>query len=142
MKKKIIFPYKAKDNRFAIDENRYFFSADIYGLTLKNRLYSQVNEEFLVLLLNSRLYNFYFKSFAKKLGVDLYEYYPNTVLKLKIPDVSMEISDKFKGFYDKIINLTETTQKKDREALLLEVDRWLYGYFNINEEEINWIEKQ
>ena len=52
------------------------------------------------------------------------------------------MSDKFKGFYDKIINLTETTQKKDREALLLEVDRWLYGYFDINEEEINWIEKQ
>ena len=142
MKKKIVFPYKAKDNRFAIDENRYFFSADIYGLTLKNRLYSQVNEEFLVMLLNSRLYNFYFKSFAKKLGVDLYEYYPNTVLKLKIPDVSMEISDKFKDFYDKIINLTETTHKKDREALLFEADRWIYGYFDINEEEISWIEKQ
>ena len=142
MKKKIVFPYKAKDNRFAIDENHYFFSADIYGLTLKTRLYSQVNEEFLVLLLNSRLYNFYFKAFAKKLGIDLYEYYPNTVLKLKIPDVSKEISDKFKEFYDKIINLTETAWKKDREALLLEVDRWLYGYFDIDEEEINWIEKQ
>lgn len=142
LQKKIVFPYKASGNRFALEECGYFFSADIYGLALKNRLYSQINEEFLVLLLNSRLYNFYFKAFAKKLGVSLYEYYPNTVMKLKIPDVSPDISGKFKEFYDTIIHLTKTAQEKERDALLFKVDQFFYGYFNIQENEIKMIEKQ
>ena len=88
--RKIVFPYKATQNHFAIDENKCYFSADVYGLILKSRLYHQVNEEFLVLLLNSRLYNYYFKSYGKKLGDKLYEYYPNTLLRLGIPDIKNE----------------------------------------------------
>ncbi|MEG0681600.1 MAG: N-6 DNA methylase [Eubacterium sp.] len=139
-RKKIVFPYKATKSRFAIDDNHYFFSADIYGLTLKERIYNHMNEEFLVLLLNSKLYNFYFQSFAKKLGVDLYEYYPNTLLKLRIPDVDVEISSKFKELYDRITNLIQNKQIEKYEAILAEVDRWFYNYFEINEEEISQLE--
>lgn len=108
--KKIIFPFKAASSKFALDEGSYF-SADVYALRLKEKI--EFSYEFLLFILNSNLYEFYFKTFAKKLGEDLYEYYPNNVMKLRIPD--------FNGF---------NTLKEEE----------LYNYFNINHEEIKIIE--
>lgn len=79
---KIIFPYKAEKNRFALDKGS-FFSADIYALILKDNV--PFSYEYLLFILNSRVYEFYFKSFAKKLGEALYEYYPNNLMKLCVP---------------------------------------------------------
>ncbi|MGL4607989.1 MAG: Eco57I restriction-modification methylase domain-containing protein [Eubacteriaceae bacterium] len=134
--KKIVFPYKATTNRFAIDEHQCFFSADVYGLMLKKRLYHQISEEFLVILLNSQLYNFYFKAFGKKLGDALYEYYPNTLLKLGIPDIKSENSKLFKGFYAKIEKLVKNNQTEALEIFLKEIDQWFFDYFGLSEEEI------
>jgi adenine-specific DNA-methyltransferase len=79
---KIIFPYKATGNKFAYDIGSYY-SADVYSLVLKEA--SPYTYEFLLFILNSKLYEFYFKCFGKKLGDKLYEYYPNNLLKLCIP---------------------------------------------------------
>lgn len=79
---KIIFPYKSEKNRFALDSGS-FFSADIYALILKDNV--PFTYEYLLFILNSRVYEFYFKTFAKKLGEALYEYYPNNLMKLCIP---------------------------------------------------------
>lgn len=81
---KIIFPFKASSNRFAIDIGSYF-SADVYALILKDN--SDFTYDFLLYLLNSKIYEFYFKTFAKKLGDDAYEYYPNNLMKLCIPEM-------------------------------------------------------
>ncbi|MBU3144985.1 Eco57I restriction-modification methylase domain-containing protein [Clostridium sp. CF012] len=79
---KIIFPFKASSNRFALDKGSYF-SADVYALILKEDV--PFTYDFLLYLLNSKIYEFYFKTFAKKLGEDAYEYYPNNLMKLCIP---------------------------------------------------------
>ncbi len=107
--KKIIFPFKAGSNKFALDEGSYF-SADVYALRLKEQ--EEFTYEFLLFILNSDLYEFYFKAFAKKLVEYLYEYYPNNLMKLRIPDL--------KGF---------NTFTADE----------LYSYFNITEEEVEVI---
>ena len=140
--KKIVFPYKATKNRFAIDENKCYFSADVYGLILMPRLYHQITEEILVVLLNSRLYNYYFKSYAKKLGEKLYEYYPNTLLKLRIPDLDEESTRLFAGFYDKIIRTGGCGDEHNRAEILKTVDQWINAYFNLTEIEIQEIEKE
>jgi len=140
--RKIIFPYKATKNRFAIDDKKCYFSADVYGLILKPRLYHQVTEEFLVILLNSQLYNYYFKSFGKKLGDKLYEYYPNTLVKLGIPDVKDENTKVFKEFYDRIIKLLNNGETGDLSGVLREIDDWFYDYFDLSEVEIMEVEKQ
>jgi adenine-specific DNA-methyltransferase len=44
-----------------------------------------ITYEYLLYLLNSKVYEFYFKCFTKKLGEDMYEYYPNNLMKLCIP---------------------------------------------------------
>ncbi|MFA6941919.1 MAG: TaqI-like C-terminal specificity domain-containing protein, partial [Clostridiaceae bacterium] len=107
---KIVFPYKASSNRFAID-NGSFHSADIYGIKLKENV--PFTYKYLISLLNSKTYEFYFKTFAKKLGGDMYDYYPNNLMKLSIPTMPVnEIGD----------------------------DLYLYKYFGFTEEEINIIE--
>lgn len=105
---KIIFPYKSADSRFVLDKGNYF-SADVYALVLKNN--EVINYEFLKMILNSKIYEFYFKTFAKKLGGILYEYYPNNLNRLYIPteDISMDMN--------------------------------LFEYFQFSEEEIEYIEK-
>ncbi|WP_296557686.1 N-6 DNA methylase [uncultured Acetobacterium sp.] len=138
--RKIVFPYKATQNRFAIDENRCYFSADVYGMILKPRLYHQVTEEFLVMLLNSRLYNYYFKSYGKKLGDKLYEYYPNTLLRLGIPDIKDDTIKFFKDTYDKIVELNENGNTAESGKMLAEIDRWFYDFFELSQTEIAVIE--
>jgi len=138
--RKIVFPYKATQNHFAIDENKCYFSADVYGLILKPRLYHQVNEEFLVMLLNSRLYNYYFKSYGKKLGDKLYEYYPNTLLRLGIPDIKDETIKSFKASYDRIVELKKNGNTAEADEILAEIDRWFYDFFELSQVEIAVIE--
>lgn len=109
--KKIIFPYKSKNNRFSLDKGKCF-SADIYALALKKDI--PITYEFLLYLLNSKVYEFYFKCFTKKLGENMYEYYPNNVMKLCIPicniiDYSSEDSlNKFFGFNEEEISIIDS----------------------------------
>lgn len=109
---KIVFPYKAGNNRFAIDCGSYF-SADIYCITLKKS--SILKYSILLSILNSTVYEFYFKTFAKKLGQNIYEYYPNKLMKLKIPllDYHLNVIDneylyKFFEFTSDEINVIES----------------------------------
>lgn len=88
--KKIIFPYKASKNRFAIDEGS-FFSADVYAIKIKEQFTGHYSYEFLTGILNSRIYEFYIKTIAKKLGDNLYEYYPNKIMNIRVPDFIEEI---------------------------------------------------
>lgn len=83
--KKIVFPYKARTNRFALDSNKLYYSADIYALILKDEFKSRLSLEYLLGILNSSIYEFYFKLFAKKMGKGMYDYYPNSIMDLTIP---------------------------------------------------------
>lgn len=115
---KIVFPYKSSSNRFAYDKGNYY-SADIYSLRIKEG--SDYSYEFLECILNSSIYEFYIKTTAKKLGDDLYEYYPNKIMKIYIPYI---IEDIIKA-YDK----SRTNIK--------EIDEILNKYFNITDDEFN-----
>ena len=91
MKGKNYISYKSADSRFVLDKGNYF-SADVYSLVLKEN--EVISYEFLKTLLNSKIYEFYFKTFAKKLGGKLYEYYPNNLNRLYIPieDITIDMN--------------------------------------------------
>lgn len=108
---KIIFPYKSNNNRFALDSGSYF-SADVYCIKLKENV--PFTYEYLLEILNSDLYEYYFKSFAKKLGENQYEYYPNTIMKLCIPTM---------------------------ESFKPENKNWIYEFFELEEDEIKVIKE-
>lgn len=123
--KKIIYPYKSSRNRFAIDEGS-FFSADVYAIKLKDMFLGSYSYEFLAGLLNSSIYEFYIKSMAKKLGDNLYEYYPNKIMTVKVPSC-------IKAVEDEVL--------KGGEGLRGRIDRILNDYFGISEMEYNIIKQ-
>ncbi|KZL93742.1 Eco57I restriction-modification methylase domain-containing protein [Clostridium magnum] len=110
-KEKIIFPYKSSTNRFALDKGSYF-SADVYSLVLKE--HTVFSYDYLLYLLNSKLYEFYFKTFGKKLGENLFEYYPNKLMKLSIPYIA------------------DYNSQMD--------ESYLYKFFELSKDEINIVE--
>lgn len=81
---KIMYPYKSSKNRFAIDYKKNYCSADVYSFYIKEKYINEFSYEYLVGLLNSRIYDKYFKINAKKMSKNLYDYYPNKVMKMKI----------------------------------------------------------
>lgn len=109
-----MFPYKSNSNKFAIDSGSYF-SADIYCITLKRTDIFNYND--LLYILNSTVYEFYFKTFAKKLGQDVYEYYPSNLMKLKIPLLNFHFSN-------------------------TDNNKYLYKFFEFTANEINVIESK
>ncbi len=170
--KKVIYPYKAAHNRFAIDDSANYCSADVYLLELKEEYQCLLDLEFLVGILNSKLYEFYFKSFAKKMTYKLYDYYPNKVLKLKLNcENKSEISTLVKkiiklkkelkafNFVDKLKEIIESKKDKLEEEYIkfdlkqkrikaeikdLEniIDFKLYQKYNLNIEGIKLIKER
>lgn len=83
-RKKIMYPYKSNNNRFAIDYQNNFSSADVYSFFIKDEYIDEFSYEYLVGILNSEVYNKYYKITAKKMSKNIYDYYPNKVMKIKI----------------------------------------------------------
>lgn len=108
---KIIFPYKAKNNNFYYDTNKFLCSADIYTLTVDEE---KVNYDYIVNYLNSSIFEFMFKCNAKKVGEKLYEYYPNKLENMQI-FIPADRNDKIffnnnkkyiENYLEKVFNIT------------------------------------
>lgn len=123
---KIIWPYKSGRNHFYLDRMHSCFSADIYGMIVSDPRWSL---NLLTVLLNTTFYDRLFKSYAKKLGYNLYEYYPNRVLALPLPDpkrLEQAVFDRLEDYcrarqmtrsqslslYDKMVKLRECELNK------------------------------
>lgn len=132
---KIIYPYKASENRFAVDRAGLYCSADVYSLTLKEEFRDKFSLEYLAALLNSKLVEFYFKCFAKRISSSLFDYYPNTVLRimLKLDTINPKIIE--------LANSYECYRKtEERECILRAIDREVYMMYDLKEEQIQIIE--
>ncbi len=134
---KIIFPYKANGNKFALDKNSLFFSADVYGLTIKDKFQDEISLEYLLGILNSKTYEFYFKQFAKKMGRGIYDYYPNALLDLKI--VNPKSINLIEEYVKKILKTNENSLKVEKYKN--SIDSILQHYFNFTEKEKQIINK-
>lgn len=108
---KIVFPYKSKSNNFYYDTDKYLCSADVYSLIINEELTSY---DYIVNYLNSSIFEFFFKSNAKKVGEKLYEYYPNKLenMRIFIPkdknDKILTINNKIyiENYLEKMFNIT------------------------------------
>ncbi len=134
---KIIYSCKAEKNRFALDSKGSYFSADVYALTLKSHAYN-ISYEYLCILLNSGLYDFYYKTFAKKLSKKRYEYSPEDILKLKIPIVGIS-NENIKKAYRQINYSVDTDEYLNN---LNEINTFVYKLFDLTNEEIAYIENK
>lgn len=133
-RRKVVYPYKSSENRFAIDREHLFFSADVYSFYIKEGYEDIVSLEYIIGLLNSKLYDFYFKTFGKKLGMDMYEYYPNTVMRL---GMKLDRQDRIEDMVKDIIG----GKCADEAAVQKRLDRLVYDLFGLTQEEIEIVEK-
>ena len=130
MKDKIVYPYKSKNNRFALDTKGCFCSADVYSFTLKDSA-KGYTLPFLLGVLNSGIYEFYFKLFAKNMGRGMFDYYPNTVMDLMIPDY--EACKEIEPISIELIKLYEQNSSSiNIEVMEAKIDTILADYFNLS----------
>lgn len=132
---KIVYPFKSASSRFAVDAGGNYCSADIYSLKLKKEYQNSITLDYVAAVLNSRLFEFYFKCYAKKISENLYDYYPNTVLRMKIPipgaqDLIQELADE----------LRHCKNEDGRNAVTYEIDRELYKLYGLNQKQIEIVE--
>ena len=140
---KIVFPYKSMKNRFALDYSNRYCSADVYFLLIKDEYKDIIPMEYLVGILNSSIYEFYFKLFAKKISRGIYDYYPNSVMDLKI--ITNEIIDDIKI---KAIEIMELQSNKDTicdekiNKLQDDIDIIIGGYLGLSKTDYNVIRER
>lgn len=135
--RKLVYPYKSDSNRFALDERGYYCSADVYSLILKPGFSSSITYEYLSAVLNSRLFEFYFKCYAKKISDRLYDYYPNTVLRIRL-NLNV-ISEKI----DSNSKLLHSSAGMEEKRLAADtIDRELYRIYGLSDKQIEIIEKE
>jgi adenine-specific DNA-methyltransferase len=102
-KEKIIFPYKAKEPTFFNDKNNFFCSADVYIGLCKDK---DIKYENLVKYLNSKIFKFICSIELKKVGKDLYEFYPYALENLPIINKTSFIDLNLDGYinYEDYLN--------------------------------------
>jgi len=109
-KDKILFPYKANSPKFILDKNKNYCSADIYIGIKKD---SSLKYELLEKYLNSKVFNFVCRMELKKVGENLYEFYPYSIKRLPILNKKKLIDFDSSGYINyedylfKILNLTK-----------------------------------
>ena len=155
-RKKIIFPFKSDKNQFTILHEAILSSADTYIITLKENGRENVPIEYILAYLNSSVFEFYFKSVAKKVGDRLYDYYPNKIMNLRIQvgDEVEKISESVNRIieYNRLIveyqedsrnknslnkdNIDKTIQKEIKL-----IDDYFYKIYQLNKTEIANIEQ-
>lgn len=122
-REKIMYPYKSKENRFAIDYSNNFSSADVYSFYIKEEYKEEFSHEYLVGILNSSIYDKYFKITAKKMSKSIYDYYPNKVMKIKV--FKDKNYNKIESLSKEIINILYNNKSEDFrkvETLQNEID--------------------
>jgi hypothetical protein len=85
--RKLVTPYKAPRNMFAVDTNSFFFSTDVISVVFARTapLLGTHLEQFAANFLCSKLSTFQFRSYSKLMGGHQYDYYANPVKKLLLP---------------------------------------------------------
>jgi hypothetical protein len=101
---KIIVPYRASENRFALDNQR------LYGLTDTHVIIplpgNIVNIEFILAVLNSKLLNYYYKFIGRPKG-NMFEYFVDPLSKIPIRKIDMK-NPNDKKHHDELVNLVNT----------------------------------
>ena len=107
---KLLVPYKARVNRFAVDYEGRFCSADVYCINPK----PDVIPEYLCCLLNSQPLAFYLRCIAKKMG-HLYEYYAHTLVRLPVKVAEREVQEELKLLHDALLAEFDQMSSSERQ---------------------------
>ncbi|MBC6410554.1 MAG: Eco57I restriction-modification methylase domain-containing protein [Ekhidna sp.] len=134
---KIICRFKAPKNTFAIDTEGTYSSADTTIVKLNEEWTHKIDLHYLVAVLNSKVLDYYFKSYGKLMDYR-YEYYPGPVGLLPIV-INAEIS-KISKLSKQISALKKSDPSSDMLDLENQINRLVYELYDLTEEEITIVE--
>jgi len=134
---KLICRFKAERNTFYMDTEGFYSSADTTVVALNNKGKKLISLKFLLSLVNSRLLDFYFKSYGKLMDYR-YEYYPTPVSMLRIKIANDQ--RKFEKLVEGVLAAKRTNPKADVSALEAKIDQIVYELYGLTEEEIKIVE--
>lgn len=104
---KILCPYRAEENRFAIDNVGYFGTTDLYAIVPKS---DNLNINYLLGVLNSKLLTFWYMVAGKSKGLVL-EFFANPLRKMPIYLPSKDIQNEIDNMVSEIILNKQLIQK-------------------------------
>lgn len=153
-RRRILCPYLATTNRFALDANDTFL-----GLTDTTVLFDDGQSEsllYLLGLLNSQLLTFRFRSIGKLKGGGIYEYFWNSISRLSIRRIDFSAAQD-KSRHDRVVVLVEQMlAAKQQEvvanghakdivarkcaALDRQIDALVYELYGLSDDEIRLVE--
>lgn len=153
-RKRMLCPYLARENRFAIDGNDEFL-----GLTDTTVLFENGQPEdlrYLLGLLNSRLLTFRFRNIGKLKSGGIYEYFWNSISRLPIRRIDMD-DRKQTAQHDRMVGLVDQMLAAKRQeatatghaaelsarkcaALDRQIDQLVYELYGLTADEIALVE--
>ncbi len=131
---KLVCRFKASQNTFALDTSKYYSSTDTTIVLLKEDVEKskEYDLKFILALVNSKLLDFYFKSYGKLMDYR-YEYYSGPVGQLRIKKASNQKD--FVKIVDKIIAAKSKDNESDTSELEKEIDEMVYELYKLTPEE-------
>ena len=146
---KLFCSRRASKNAFSIDEGFNFLSFS--NMTVIFETNDKISLKYVLTLFNSKLLNFRYKSIGKQTGGGIYEYFPNGVSKLPIPEITwdkqksfIELANKMTQLNKKIANAKSPHEKKLIEKQIIstdkKIDKAVYELYELNDEETKIIE--
>ncbi len=133
---KIVSPYKASLNTFAIDWRGNLSSKDVVWIIPKQKFSRKDFLLFLVAILNSEVLTYYALNSIKDLG-GLFEYYPKQIqnFPLIVPDPA---KPEYKSIVEVASKLTDKNASK-RKDLEVQLNELIFGLYGLTPDEIHII---
>lgn len=129
VKQKILCPYRAKENSFALDIVGYFGTTDIYSIIPKQD--SKININYLLGLLNSKLLTFWYKEAGKSKG-GMLEFFTTPLKRIPIYKAKKSQQEPIIQLVDKITTLKKLRQKF-REIWMEYIQKYRNNYRSLGE---------
>jgi hypothetical protein len=144
-KPKIVCPQRSERNTFGFNNTLWSATSDVFFITSLEKM--GLNLKYLLGLLNSKLYFFWFSYNGKRKGNYL-ELIGKPLAETPIKEVPLEQQKTVIEIVDKILSITETkdyTKNADKQAMVKayekKIDKLVYDLYELTPEEIKIVEE-
>jgi adenine-specific DNA-methyltransferase len=131
---KVVAPQRSKNNKFGYSDSSFFASADVYYIVPFSK---EISAKYLTVLLNSRLYYFWYYNRGKRKG-DMLELYQKPLSET--PVLIPKKINKFEGLFNEIYKLK--LSKMNTSLLEQEADLLIYKCFELTYSEVLIVEPE
>lgn len=139
--KKIVNSRRAKSNIFALETKGYYEQSDIVITTLKPQFLSFINLEYILAILNSKLYTQWFLHKGKMKG-DIFELFQKPISEVKIKIPPMNVQSNFENIVNQIISLSPSSNKSQIKVFENQIDIMVYKLYDLTYEEVKIIDSE